>query len=373
MYQNKYLKYKNKYLNLKKQIGGITDAEKRILYDTNSLYRKLMDLKTFPQKLYEGIKVFTQRPKLYESDFDNFVSDCENPEIFTLLNGLKNSSSFYPYVYKNVEPNIMRSRELANQSKQLLYDYIVDRFNDIITTDNMQYFRNNVSVGFTVGTKCSIPEMMTMSKDDLEKCRQIDLNHVIGSCKEPGFIDNNIDIDVDTKNKWLEMLSIINRNIGTLNPSKKITIIIGAYFDKSYFTNLPEPSTYIDSESFTLFVNPKSLRDPGASAEQRGTARELSYNDFLTCKLELERSASLVNKQIYWKTYFPLSHNFENSLLVLNKLLEIKDRLRIVNRMCGSCHRSLYYLVNNGVEYIVEPEQGLSHADTEEITRCFRK
>ena len=37
--------------------------------------------------------------------------------------------------------------------------------------------------------------------------------------------------------------------------------------------------------------------------------------------------------------------------------------------MCGSCHRPLYYLVDNGVEYIVEPEQGLSHADTEEIKK----
>lgn len=217
-----------------------------------------MDLKTFPLKPYEGIRVFTQRPKLYESDFDNFVSDCENPEIFTLLEQLGNKQ----YVYKNVEPNIMRYRELEIQGKQPLYDYIVDRFNDILTTDNMKYFRANISVGFKVGIKCSIPEMMTMPSVDLEKCRQIDLNNIIGSCKNLGFIDNNIDIniDIDNKNKWLEIINLINRKISTLHPSKKITIIIGAYFDKSYFTNLREPSTYIDPDSFTLFVNPKSLR-----------------------------------------------------------------------------------------------------------------
>lgn len=75
--------------------------------------------------------------------------------------------------------------------------------------------------------------------------------------------------------------------------------------------------------------------------------------------------------------YFPLSTGI-NSNKVLDKIIELsknKFKIKIINRICGSCFRSLRYLIakSDNIKYIVDPEQGLDKImDSDEIRKCFR-
>jgi len=42
--------------------------------------------------------------------------------------------------------------------------------------------------------------------------------------------------------------------------------------------------------------------------------------------------------------------------------------------MCSDCHRSLYYLVKHGIEYIVTPEMnaGQLHLIDPEMRKCYK-
>jgi hypothetical protein len=85
----------------------------------------------------------------------------------------------------------------------------------------------------------------------------------------------------------------------------------------------------------------------------------------------------IVSDIYHVKVGFPLNTDGTNKL-VLDKILEITkvSKIHLYNQMCGTCHRSLYYLVQNATEnftYTVNPEQGLGPQDTEDIKRCFKK
>lgn len=48
----------------------------------------------------------------------------------------------------------------------------------------------------------------------------------------------------------------------------------------------------------------------------------------------------------------------------------------MINKMCGTCHRSLYYLVKNASKnftYEVSPEQTTNTSDTDDIKKCFKQ
>ncbi len=83
-------------------------------------------------------------------------------------------------------------------------------------------------------------------------------------------------------------------------------------------------------------------------------------------------------KHIYTiKGEFPLNINGTNKD-VLDKILELTDKTTVnfYNKMCGTCFRSMHYLVNNAVSnftYTANPEQQLTDADTPDIRKCFKK
>ena len=87
---------------------------------------------------------------------------------------------------------------------------------------------------------------------------------------------------------------------------------------------------------------------------------------------KIEKMTNFNNKKIFFYIDFPLSHNFPNSLEVINKLFELNDivKIRITNKICGTCFRSFYYMVREkNIKYSIKPEQG-SNVDSD-TKSCF--
>jgi hypothetical protein len=81
----------------------------------------------------------------------------------------------------------------------------------------------------------------------------------------------------------------------------------------------------------------------------------------------------------YIKVFFPLNIESSNKY-VLDKIFQMTNKFKfiIINKICGSCFRSLYYLVQNSTKdrltYQVNPGQGLSTVDdTYDIKSCWEQ
>jgi hypothetical protein len=175
---------------------------------------------------------------------------------------------------------------------------------------------------------------------------------VSGSCDFPNFKGNNSDISESQKTKWINIIDTITKKFEKESEPKYLDLVLGATTSfKASFNDL--------DNSFILNICPIVCKD-------------FKYDIFIEM---LNALPKIKGQMLKLDDYFPLSHNFPNSKLILDKLIHLHNNgviVRITNRMCGTCHRSLYYLVRHGIEYIVEPEQGLGVQDTEEIKRCFK-
>lgn len=192
--------------------------------------------------------------------------------------------------------------------------------------------------------ECSVEELMTLNDYDTT-CNNI--TRVTGSCGDPSFLKSNKEISEDSKNNWIRLLDTIKSK---LSERETFEIILGAI-------NPDEKKSGFSLSNIELYADEAS-----------------DYKSLDECITKINDRTPGAHLKIFFKNYFPLSHNFPNSIEVLNKVLEMKPvRLRLTNRMCGTCHRSLYYLVQKGVDYIVNPDQGLNPTlDTDEIRNCFK-
>jgi len=198
-------------------------------------------------------------------------------------------------------------------------------------------------------TVCTIEELMTK---DLKDCKNQTM--VIGSCGDPGF--NTIEGTSDVSSEIKDQLITIFNLIASKEPSVKyLDIILGSSTkNNSAFKDL--------SDSIQLCITPA----------------EFDSYDTILKKIKDEKNIN--GKTYYMNTYFPLNYKDSNSKEILDLLIKINTsiKVRITNRMCGTCHRSLYYLVKNNIEYLVEPEQGFEldptkpTFDTPEIKKCFK-
>jgi len=287
-----------------------------------------------------------------------------HPETANLLNkffalGSQTTIPVHSFLYKNISSTRMRQRNasdnafvhtLANLSGQKVIDYLYEKYGKEVIDKILSEKGIRIPATTTFDDKkisCDIHDVMTL--DDITVCKDKDLYNVLGSCKHPAFVDGNVDISEEEKRNWEALIDLILSKIG----DTRMTLIIGATTNVSYFGTA---NTYIEPTKFTLLINPNS-----------------SYGDFNSCFTTIRNAPSLVGLVVKCNIKFPLTHTKPNSTIVLNKLATLKNKLLIVNRMCGSCHRSFYYLVNeHSVEYINEPEQGYSLADTECILNCFK-
>ena len=306
--------YKNKYLKYKSKYLAL-----KIQVGSGKYDWQMNSLKSSGSKPFMVVNFM----KVSDFNIDDYKSilDGHKEQIKTKNVSLRNYTeiNFINYLKQNFDPNI------PNQLKVL------------------QYF------DVPIVKKCSIEELMTLNESH-EVCTNFTL--VKGSCGEPAFKDTNVDISDYQKTEWLELLNLIKSKMDSSTSPKYLDLVIGAtstlYSD---FTDL--------SNAFRLAITPLP-----------------TFNDFEIVKSLISSKADLKNTITTFCMDFPLSHNFPKSKEVLDKILEIHQsgiKVRITNRMCGSCFRSMYYLVQNDVEYKVDPEQGLDAImDTDEIRKCFK-
>jgi hypothetical protein len=194
---------------------------------------------------------------------------------------------------------------------------------------------------------CTIKELMDLPDYDTE-CKN--LTHVNGSCGEPSFKHGlSAKISDDVKDSYLKLIEIIKNHS---NKPINVIFIIGALtkFNQNLF-----PS----KNSLIICITPTE-----------------TFGSFIDINNELEKEEDLNNKVKFINSYFPLNHIDTNSKLILDKLIELDEitPIGIVNKMCGTCHRSFYYLLKNkeNIKYEVNPEQGLNPVmDTQDIKQCF--
>jgi len=212
-----------------------------------------------------------------------------------------------------------------------------------------KYLENPEIIDYLKAPKfCSLEELMTFKNPERE-CSNVE--GVYGGCGSPHFNAGNNDIDESQKDKWITIIDIITEKFKNESSPKYLDLVLGA-------TRRYEPA-FDNKDSFTLNINPTNIEFD-------------EYDSFIAKLKELPK---MKNEILKFKGSFPLTHNYPKSLEILNKLIKIHHNgiiVRITNRMCGTCHRSLYYLVKNYIFYEVAPEQGLGVQDTPEIRKCFK-
>lgn len=185
----------------------------------------------------------------------------------------------------------------------------------------LKYKSKYLNLKYGSGKVCKIQELFD-AKDESECNNNLE---VVGSCAEPSWKDGyTFNISEDDFNKINNTIENIPKDF------QKIIIILGS-------RNIGHilPNTYY------ITIDP-------AMINQSDTINIKNLN-----------------------AYFPLRIDGEFDKKVLDIILKNKNKIKIINKMCGTCHRSLYYLVQNGVEYEVLPEQGLGILDTIDVQKCF--
>ena len=331
-YKQKYLKYKKKYGNLKLQIGSGPHMDKLTLKKkAGPSFKDLVEslAEYFNYHTFENLflkyltnELLDELRKLDKLTLEAYKS--ENDEIFSQISSISNIDTYHKYSDHHKE--ILR----------ILFDVIVQH-------------------------NCTVEEFMTYndSFDPNIHCKNTSL--VKGSCGAPGFFDtlNNDTFDADNPINYINLFDKIKQK---LIPGQSIGIIIGA-------TN-----TYDSTCNINLYFNPcfqayLSLNEGLWS----GCDDHISFDDILH---DIDNNPLKYNYKI--KSRFPLNTG-PNSLIVLNKILELTKEYRItlINQMCGSCFRSFYYLKQKATQnfiYRVQPEQGLSsEMDSDQIRNCFTR
>jgi hypothetical protein len=350
-YEQKYLKYKQKYLALKEQypfVQGDSFKQKYVVLKEqypfvqgDSFKQKYVALK---EQMIGGGKYFHQI-KILKALLD------KNQKIPDDLLKIFNYSDFNLTEYKS-ELDIIRDK---------IFGKIVQK--GLVQIDFEEYIKNYITkeeirdyFGISEYRECNIEELMTLPDYDT-KCKNV--TKVSGSCDDPSFLHNNNEISDIQKIKYENIIDIITAKFKNESEPKYLDFVLGAVETKEDNTF---NSNFNDRQnSFTLNINISLI------------PRFLNYDTFIN---ELNKLSSLKNQKLYLNEPFPLSHNFPNSKHILDRIIYLHNsglKVRITNRMCGTCHRSLYYLVKHGIEYIVAPEQGVKITDTEEIQKCFKK
>lgn len=322
-YLEKYLEYKKKYIDLKKQHGSGIHSDKIIeaLNKINPLIIKNMvnlsrDKSSMAVKMLQKIfdknispflnKVIDDPEKLNESD----------KELLRNNNNMKEIINSMGRVFDNPGFKIEQNSPLV-----LLYYKLTNK---------------------VIKRSCNVHDFMTIENPG-KICNNPTL--VQGSCSEPEFF-KNINVINDNNDKIIKFLDYITK----ININKKpIYIILGSRnIDSKYKHNI----------NITF------------DAARNDNAHDIDYYLKLCEKNECNDI-----KYFHIDNKFPLNTAGSN-INVLKKILEMTDsfQVNLINKMCGTCHRSLYYLVQNATQnftYQVNPEQGTSVADTIDIKNCF--
>lgn len=283
---------------------------------------------------YYGRGINEEKIKQVKMFYENVInSDKEiTNDVFLFM------KKMYEVIKNGGELNEESMTKIAHENKIDISVFLQKIFINTMMIMNGQYARADMFARKLMPSNCRIDQMMV--NQDYERCQNT--SSVNGSCGDPSFRESNIDINETTKNNLMNIFGGIIKYI-----EKDIFIILGSHTPDLNFGD----GIYLYFNKITGYENADSVIKKILS--------KIGFN---------EKKVSF-----YINEYFPLSHNFENSREVLDLILSINEikNITIVNKMCGTCHRSLYHLVKNGCKYIVDPEQGLGIQDTLAIRSCF--
>lgn len=397
-YKQKYLKYKTKYLELKKiqyggntvqviikgdtiskfsleilptdtvlnlkgkieikenqiidKVIGVKDSKPISLKDSDNIFGYQTFIVDIKNKLLEKVDKLLEpkikKNKKYTQTLNDFNGRCNI--YIDLLRPMFNDKDFTIEDYQEELQEIKDKMELYNYTVTINVKGDTIRFGQFLATGGI---RNKQILDFfaeKILKRCTIEELMTKSIDG-KGC----YNTIKGSCDYPAFAESNHEY-VDDVREWILVLDKIKEKFDELSDTPKyLDLILGA--TGAHLSNFKDIEN-----SFQLCIN--KINNAGYD----------KFDDFYKKLSELK---IIKNRKLRWDIFFPLSHNFPKSLEILNKIIKIHQSgitVRITNRMCSDCHRSLYYLVKHGIEYIVEPEQnaGQLHLIDPEMRKCYK-
>lgn len=318
-WEQKYLKYKNKYLALKNQIGKGTELDglktnSRITHLLNMLIRLEPD--SFNLRSYAGF-------------ISNIKRSYDDEKLYNELKEL-DDKTIIP-----VEDNFDLLSKAFN--KLNLINYNIDLLQ---LGPGMKLLLDKL--GISIKRSCSVEQFMTIKNPNLN-CNNPTL--VEGSCGEPSFFSQLENINPEN-DKIMELLELIETK---LEAGKTIGIVVGAMYSDEFYSQ----------GDLTLFISPIATSSPIDLIIEQLKSSELKSNYKIN-------------------GYFPTNQMGDNQR-VLDKIISLTDKynIKFVNKMCGSCFRSMWYLVKKATKnftYEVSPSQGLNPiTDSEAIQRCFSK
>lgn len=193
------------------------------------------------------------------------------------------------------------------------------------------------------GDRCTIKEFM--NNENIENCENLSI--VRGSCGDPTFINSQ-------RNEGSKELKEIFEYIQALmtkptDEEVELAIILGA--------SNPKEITNKAKNGMTIYIEPTYMNGDGQVRIYDEYSNIQSTNGISTDDIN-------IGGIYYIGAYFPLNFQTETNKYILDIIIKIstndKIKVSVINKICGTCFRSFWYLVNNSdgkIAYVVNPLQ----------------
>jgi Pyruvate/2-oxoacid:ferredoxin oxidoreductase gamma subunit len=281
MFKNKYLKYKQKYLLLKKQYAGNRYKEDADYFDDlGKLVNKLINNSQINESELEFIKCTNfditedKYKRVYTLSFvDRFTgyekSICEramsNKKLFGTFQWLINGAHIaINFNFTNVKVAIDKIPEdyspniLSYLNKYLINDnsrnFVFENIEKITNQLTLKTYKDLFEREYTPQQTCDELQLLNTTNGDLyKKCSFLNLYNTGGICSIPRFWDesNFIDFNDSLTEQWITLLEKIKNDY--FSHIEKLIIIIGATYNDTTM-NREETHNFID-ESVKKKIN----------------------------------------------------------------------------------------------------------------------
>lgn len=338
-YEEKYNKYKQKYLNLLTKInvlkGGNREEEYRagllLLNEQNSIRRKQKKIIQKGSGKWMD-KLLSEKFKEKYQDFINTGDD--NPVKITTTGDISIIPEFDHLLRFYLNKSLLD--ELNKLDEQSLKKYKSDNhkffsglFQDIMIDErppSLRYFKDISDILFSFKRQkvCKTEEFMIYDKNfDIDVC--LNYNDYKGSC---GFPALNQSINNQCRNVD-KIIILFNKIKEKLQRNQTIGIILGSIKDHEFQNDY----------DINLYFN--MCEDSGWKSKKCDEYKEIDVILWEIDNLPLKKDYLILN-------YFPLNTHPSNKPL-LDLIVDLTESfyIKLVNNMCGTCFGSFYYLKKN--------------------------
>lgn len=335
MYHQKYIKYKTKYENLKRNLkgnlrGGDTSSSTSSSFHMNGGgFTRFMPV--VPSPFRGNMPDSKSKPLLVKTEELADVTNVGDLKKFiysktashSQIVGINTLGSRGVYL-KNDEPLSFENGKLMYKGKPAM-GIMYEKF------DHEQ-------------KKCSVPEMMNMTKQQSMGCPNRKL--LDGSCSHPSFWESQSDgCNIDW---WGEFIGKLYESYSEEGVEKPLGIefVLGP-LEKS--------------------ISPIYSSHPLGNKEPRKILK-IYMNPYF----RRDEVYDIKGNVIILKRGFPLSAVGESNKKCLGFMVDLNKiaPVHITNKICGACFSSFFTLLHGKqITYSVSPEQGLNENDTREWTR----